>query len=127
MHAMIFEFTQKRRDIKVSLVYLVLIFLYVKHKLWLIKALLMSCRQLLIIWRLCLKFLFLNITIMKRKVEHAHLFYDFTTESCKVPMFCKILRNLQTFLMLLIIFFFEICQILVAFNGMHEVYLKLVS
>ena len=63
----------------------------------------------------------------KSRARTAHLFYDFTTESCKVPMFCKILRNLQTFLMLLIIFFLEICQILVAFNGMHEVYLKLVS
>ena len=43
----------------------------------------------------------------KSRARTAHLFYDFTTESCKVPMFCKILRNLQTFLMLLIIFFWR--------------------
>ena len=89
----------------------VLIFLYVKHKLWLIKALLLSCRQLLIIWRLCLKFLFLNITIMKRKVEHAQHTYFMILLLIHVKFLCfektmKILRNLQTFLMLLINLFF---------------------
>ena len=53
----------------------------------------MSCRQLLIIWKLCLKFLFLNITIMKRNEKHAHLFYDFTTDSCKIPIFGEDQKN----------------------------------
>ena len=58
----------------------VLIFLYVKHKLWLIKALLMSCRQLLIIWRLYLKFLFLNIAIMKRKARTPKVYRVYINE-----------------------------------------------